>query len=369
MKSTTPLQHVLVSGGSGFLGSAIVRSLLELHPNCRISIIDTATPSKDRFFGLDAANGVTVDFYKGDVTKLEEMKQLLQKIRPQIVIHSAGIVPPLSERYSRRMEKTVKLINVEGTRNMLEAAKDSHVQAFVYTSSCCAVTDDMTQPYANIDERWPTSENSSHYGESKVAAEALILAANSTDQQGMKTCVLRPAVIFGEGDQQLVPPIHACIAKGETPYRIGNGRNLWDVVYVGNVADAHVLAADNLVNKQTAAGEVFFIQNNQPISFRDFTLAIWKEFNHYPVFEVSIPEGLGWALGFLAEMFTWISGTTTTLSRGSILDACAMRYASGDKAKRILGYEPRVGLEEGLKRSCLVSTDPLSSLCRWCKND
>jgi sterol-4alpha-carboxylate 3-dehydrogenase (decarboxylating) len=60
-------------------------------------------------------------------------------------------------------------------------------------------------------------------------------------------------------------------------------------------------------------------------------------------------------VGMLSEAWTWLSGTATTISRGSVLDAMAVRYASGEKARRILGYEARVSLEDGLKRSCKVS--------------
>jgi sterol-4alpha-carboxylate 3-dehydrogenase (decarboxylating) len=96
----------------------------------------------------------------------------------------------------------------------------------------------------------------------------------------MSTCVLRPSVLFGRGDTQLIPSIHACLAKQETPWIVGDGTNLWDVTYVDNVADAHVLAAENLMSSKTAAGEIFFVQNNEPISFRDLSLEIWKNFGH-----------------------------------------------------------------------------------------
>lgn len=91
-----------------------------------------------------------------------------QAVRPQVVIHSAAIIPPLNERYGRRLEKLVVEVNVEGTRHALDAARQSGCSAFVYTSSCCAVTDDMSVSYINIDERWPVSPVSSVYGESKV---------------------------------------------------------------------------------------------------------------------------------------------------------------------------------------------------------
>lgn len=175
----------------------------------------------------------------------------------------------------------------------------------------------------------------------------------------MATCSLRPSVLCGPGDYQLIPAIHACIAKHETPFIIGDGLNLWDITYVGNVADAHVLVVENLVTSGTAAGEAFFIQNNEPITFRDFCLAIWVQFGHIPPFEIRIPEGLAYFAGLMCEMATWVTGTAATLSRGSVRDACAIRYASGDKARRILGYEARIGIEEAIRLSCEVSIDEM----------
>lgn len=195
----------------------------------------------------------------------------------------------------------------------------------------------------------------------QAAAEALVLEASSST---MATCSLRPSVLCGPGDYQLVPAIHACIAKWETPWVLGDGFNMWDVTYVTNVADAHVLAAENLVTSKTAAGEAFFIQNNEPITFRDFCLAIWAHFGHIPPFTVHIPESLAWVAGLISEYFTWLTGSKTTLSRGSVKDACHMRYASGEKAKRILGYEPRVGIEEGIRLSCEVSF--MTEYCLGC---
>jgi sterol-4alpha-carboxylate 3-dehydrogenase (decarboxylating) len=171
----------------------------------------------------------------------------------------------------------------------------------------------------------------------------------------MATCALRPSVLCGPGDCQLLPSIHACIAKSETPFLIGDGLNLWDITYVDNAADAHVLAIENLLSSRTAAGEAFFIQNNEPITFRDLCLAIWAQFGHVPSFQVRIPETMAYMAGLACETVTWVMGTTATLSRGSVRDACAVRYASGKKAKDILGYEARVGIEEAIRLSCEVS--------------
>ena len=163
-------------------------------------------------------------------------------------------------------------------------------------------------------------------------------------------------MLFGPGDHQLVPSVHACIAKGETPFVIGTGENLWDVTYVSNIADAHVLAVENLLaDCKTAAGEAIFISNEQPITFRDFCLAVWAEFGHFPPCEVKIPVGIASVVGWVAECVTWITGSPTTLSKGSVLDAVGTRYCNGKKARRLLGYKPRIGIEEGIRTSCKVS--------------
>lgn len=86
----------------------------------------------------------------------------------------------------------------------------------------------------------------------------------------MATCALRLSVLCGPGDCQLVPAIHACIAKYETPFIIEDSLGLWDVIHVSSIVDAHILAVKNLMISRTAAGKAFFIQNNEPITFRDF---------------------------------------------------------------------------------------------------
>jgi len=124
--------------------------------------------------------------------------------------------------------------------------------------------------------------------------------------------------------------------------------------YVDNVADAHVLAVDNLLTSRTAAGEAIFITNEQPIPFRDFCLAVWREFEHFPPFEINIPRIVATFFGLLADLITRLTGTQTTLSYGSVNDAVSVRYCNGEKARRLLGYSPRVGLEEGIRMSCDV---------------
>ncbi|KAL9115356.1 MAG: hypothetical protein Q9227_000677 [Pyrenula ochraceoflavens] len=326
-------------------GLALLKALADAHATWLITSVDLKGPCKE----ADIYDNVS--FAEADITSPERISSVLATVKPRIVVHTAGIVPSLNERYGRKWEKKVFSVNVEGTRNVVKAAQEAGVSAFVYTSSCCSVVDDMRVSYANIDERWPTSKHSSMYGESKAYAEELVQAAN---KENFATCILRPSVLCGPGDYQLVPSIYTCISKRETPFIIGDACNLWDITDVRNIADAHVLAVENLLSTKTAAGEVFFIQNNEPISFRHFSLEIWKNFGHTPPYEVVIPAWLAVFAGLVLEWWTWISGGTTTLSRGSVKDACSMRYASGEKAERILGYEARIGIERSIRDTCNV---------------
>ena len=334
---------ILVTGGTGFLGSAIVDALQEKHPKWSITVFDLKPPTKDR-------DGVR--YLQGDITNTIDVRSAMKTANPTCIIHTAGVVPDLANRYGRKSSKEVYDINVGGTQIILASAKEFGTEAFVWTSSCCCVTDDMSYQYPNIDESWPTSSHSLIYGESKATAEILVLAASDSK---LSTCALRPPVLFGPDDYQFVPSIYACIAKRETPFIIGSGENMWDVMFVTNAADAHVLAAENLISSKTAAGQAFFISNNEPVPFRDLCLAIWAHFGHYPPFEMHIPEGVAKLVGRLGEWITWLTGNPVTLSSGSVLDACGTRYCNSVKAEKILGYVPRIGIEEGIRLSCKVS--------------
>lgn len=156
----TDTRTVLVTGGTGFLGSHIVDAVLEQHPEWKVTVLDKTPPT---------VSTLTAVYEVGDVTDVACVNAIVDKVRPDVIIHAAGLVPELAGRYGREQEARVFDVNVNGTRNMLVAAKNAGVGAFVWTGSCCAVTDDMRYQYANIDERWPVSRHSLIYGESKVS--------------------------------------------------------------------------------------------------------------------------------------------------------------------------------------------------------
>lgn len=337
-------EKILVTGGTGFVGTKIVEALIEQHPEYEVVVLDIATPQGWEPYRAD------IEYVQADITQLAEVVQVVCEVKPTVVVHTAGCVPHGQARYKPLVRDRLFRINVEGTRNMLKAAQEAGATAFVHTSSCCVIADDHDHDHPNMDETVPLGHAILCYGQSKAEAEALVLAENTPT---FSTCALRPSVIFGPGDNNFLPSVHGCIAQRETNFLVGNGVNLFDFTYVTNVADAHILAIENLLSEtKTAAGEAFFISNCEPVPFWDVLRAIWAHFGHYPSFQVRVPTRFAWTAGYLAEWYNWFLGQEGGLSRGSVKDSSMTAYANCSKARNILGYKPRVGLVEGLRISC-----------------
>ncbi|KNG49283.1 eukaryotic translation initiation factor 3 subunit b [Stemphylium lycopersici] len=254
-----------------------------------------------------------VRYVRCDVLDASSLSNVFSEARPAVVVHTVGVYPLGTKRYSMKGKDAIFKINVEGTKNVMAASKEHGAKGFVYTSSVTVVLDELDQDFRNVDERWPTKRANTSYGLSKAIAEDIVLAASTHE---FATCALRSAPIFGPNDAVCIPTIHSCIAAGQTPFVLGTGRNLQDFVHVNNVAYAHVLAVGNLLNSQTAAGEAMFITNGEPVTARDMCLGIWREFGHVPKFQVTVPESLAWWLGYCAEWVDCVTGAESLLSRG-----------------------------------------------------
>ncbi|KAJ4984671.1 3-beta hydroxysteroid dehydrogenase/isomerase [Stagonosporopsis vannaccii] len=313
--------RVLVTGGCGFLGTEIVSALLATR-RFDITAIDINPPALGTTtFTQD------VRYVRANVLDRDALQKVFDESKPAIVVHTVGVYRLGTARYSMRNKKGEFTINVEGTRNVVEASKECGAKGLVYTSSVTVVLDELGVDFKNVnEEEWPAGRAKTSYGQSKTIAENLVLSASTSDRS-FATCSLRSAPIFGPNDPTVIPTMHACIAAHQTPFILGaSATNLQDYVYVTNVADAHVLAVANLLNSQTAAGQAFFITNGEPVPLRSLCLGIWREFGHFPPFEVNVPERLAWWMGLGAEALEWVTGVESGLSRGIVDDACRDRY-------------------------------------------
>jgi sterol-4alpha-carboxylate 3-dehydrogenase (decarboxylating) len=156
--------HVLVTGGCGFLGSWIVRQLLESYPDLKITILDVHKPTS----WTPPSKNVAI--IEADITDGLQVLWSFEAAKPTAVIHTAGYVTIGSSRHnpSKEIRDRAFNVNVNGTKNVLEAAKAVGVDMFVYTSSCTVVMDDKTRNHPNEDETTPTGHATLVYGQSKV---------------------------------------------------------------------------------------------------------------------------------------------------------------------------------------------------------
>ena len=189
------------------------------------------------------------------------------------------------------------------------------------------------------------------------------MAANG--QQGLLTCTIRPSAIFGPGDRQMIPGMLEVCQRGQHRFQIGNNQSLMDFTYVGNVAYAHVLAAEKLaVPDSGAAGQAFNLTNGTPVPFWDFASRIWAVYGAY------MPNNKKIVLSYNASMFIALisesilsikqlfwdkSQLKEGMTRARIKQAMSSRYFNITKARTILGYEPQIGLDEGIQLSIAVS--------------
>lgn len=349
---------VLVIGGCGFLGRHIVSQLLEPSTS-KVSVLDLRT-TKNRLPGAS--------YYDADITSPEAVRSVFEEVKPQIIIHTASptAVEDGASASQKRVAKALyNKVNVGGTRNLIEqAGKVGCVKAFVYTSSASTVHDGHSD-LINADERWPilrAPKQKDAYSESKGVAEELVLAANRK-YGDMLTIALRPAGIFGEGDMQVIPNMLQAYKRGQTRFQLGGNENLFDFTYVGNVAYAHILAAVALMDTHALTtqpldhekvdGEAFLITNAQPVYFWDFARMVWKAAGDETTPEQvwTIEKGLGLILATIVEWLFWIAGRTPNLTRKKVQFSCLTRFYCVDKARKLLGYGPRWGVEEGVVKT------------------
>lgn len=243
-------------------------------------------------------------------------------------------------------------VNVEGTKNVIEACKQCCVPKLVFLSSASVVFDGRHMLNADETRSYPT-KYVDFYSKSKAEAEKLVLAAN---RESLSTCALRPSAIFGEHDPTFVPRLVQAGREGKTKYIIGDGRTKWEFTYVGNVADACIKAAEHLSPGSAVAGQAYFITNDETTLFWEQCGTILGNLG-YPVPSICIPYVVCYVFAALLEFTLLVLSPiyrptqppTFTLHRIRI--CTTHRQLSCAKAKRDFGYTPKVSMEEGMQRT------------------
>jgi UDP-N-acetylglucosamine/UDP-N-acetyl-alpha-D-glucosaminouronate 4-epimerase len=302
------MARALVTGGAGFIGSNLVRDLLAHGDDVRV-LDNFSTGNRANLEGLD------VEIVEGELRSYERVHNAVR--RTDVVYHlgALGSVPR-----SVQDPLTSSAVNVEGTLNVLLAARDESVRRVVFSSS--------TSVYGSTRDLPTTEETApdpiSPYGVAKLAAERYCVSFSRV-YESFESVVLRYFNVFGPRQSPLsqyaaaIPLFVKAIAAGEPITIYGDGEQSRDFTYVGNVVDATLRAGET----EGANGEIFNIAAGAPATLND------------------VADMIGAILGKPVEK------KYLPPRAGDIRDS----WADLSKAERLLGYRPTIALEDGLRKT------------------
>jgi nucleoside-diphosphate-sugar epimerase len=319
----------LVTGGGGFLGSAIVRLLRERGD-------EVVSFSRSRYASLDSLGVMQV---QGDLGDLAAVESTLQEC--DIVFHvaaKAGVWGRWEDYFTA---------NVTGTRNILEACKRRGIQRLVYTSSPSVTFAGTDQKGVDESEPYPT-HFLAHYPHTKAIAEQEVLAANGPT---LATVALRPHLIWGPGDPHLVPRLLERARAGKLK-RIGSGQKVVDTVFVENAAAAHLQAADKLAIGSPVAGKAYFLSQDEPTPLFDFINQILSLAKLAPVTK-SVPASVAYLAGAILEKVYRLKGEyqkEPPMTRFVARQLSTDHWFDLTAAKTDFGYAPAISTRKGLER-------------------
>ncbi|HEX5446292.1 MAG TPA: NAD-dependent epimerase/dehydratase family protein [Pirellulales bacterium] len=323
------MNHCLVTGAAGFLGLYLVEQLVARGDRVR-ALCRRPTPELER---------LEVEIVIADLRDAKATADACQQV--DTVYHVAGVAGiwgPWRHFYE---------INTLGTRHVIDGCVLHGVKRLVYTSSPSVTFDGGDQ--CGIDESAPYPKRwLCHYPHTKALAEQAVLAANGRGE--LATCSLRPHLIWGPRDRQLVPRLIDRARAGKL-LRVGNGRNLIDMVFVENAAAAHWQAADRLALDSPVAGRAYFITQGEPVNcwrWIDELLAVAG----LPPVKRGISLSAAWAIGAGLEAAHRVARLNAEPRMTRFLAAQLGRshYFNIDRARRDFGYHSSISTAEGMRR-------------------
>lgn len=326
---------ILVTGGSGFLGSHIVKELLD--PKCPIAVSEVRVLDMKEYSGDGK-----VTFIQGDTRDFETVKNACDGV--DAVIHSAAVID-----WGTHPKQYVYDVNVGGTENVIRSCKELGIKNMVFTSSLDAVY--TGKPLQNIDDTIPYPDHFHNmYCESKVLGEKRVKAATDKD---LRTCILRPSDIYGPAD-----PYHmnALIGMAKTGFyvRLGNGKSKAQHIFVGNMAYAHVLALHEMIKGNTKHLGQAYLMTDAPAHnfFKFFDQIVLKAGYKFRPKNLWIPWGVAYTMGAITEGMVFLmrpfKRVNPGLSRFAVNYTCTDFTFNSKRAEEDFGFKPKYSEEQAI---------------------
>ena len=320
------MKRILVTGGTGFLGSHLVDRLVELNRSVRI----LARPSSsleniDRHVRSDG-----VEIVRGDLTEPDALRRACQDV--DTIFHAAAAVD-----FSLSKE-IFEEVNIKALKSLIGIANDGGVGRFVHISSI-GFYGWNSRPIDENVEQHPSNV----YEATKLAGEEIVM--NAYRKYGLPVSIIEPSFIYGPRARIGVQELFWYVRKGWLPL-IDGGRHRLNMVYVSDVVDALILASE----KNEAIGERFVIGHDESPTYREIMEVVAE------VLEVTPPR---WSVPYVAvkPVATFIQKCVEMLGLRWFHFADYLDYTIQDgvldigKAKRVLGYHPKIDLAEGMRKT------------------
>ncbi|MDP2928882.1 MAG: NAD-dependent epimerase/dehydratase family protein [Candidatus Omnitrophota bacterium] len=316
----------LVTGATGFVGSYIAERLVKEGEEVVALVRKTSN--------IKFLSSIGVKFAYGDINDLESVKKAMSGM--EIVYHSAALADEwISAKEARR-------VNVEGTRNLLDAAREAKVKRFVFISSLAVLG---MRDHHGTPADAPYHKTGDSYIDTKIDSEQLVM--DYYKKYDLPVTVVRPGFVFGPRDNKLIPRLSDRLGKGQFMF-VGTGRNKINAVYVENLTDAIISAARN----QKAIGQKYNVTNDSGMTLEDLVLKIvdiWK----FDTPKKHIPKFMAYLVCNILTAFARL----TKAKEPPYITKTRIKFLSLNldfditKTRNELEYNPRVSIEEGLKRT------------------
>lgn len=321
--------NIFMTGAGGFLGNYIARDLIKAGHQVT-NLARGSYPELEK---------IGINCIRGDICDRDFLIKSMKG--HEACFHIASKVGVWGR------EKDFLKINVDGTKNIIESCRKNNIKYLVYTSSPSVVFGNSD--LSGVDESCPYPETYfSHYPKSKAKAEKYVLESND---EHLKVVSLRPHLIFGPGDENLIPRVVEGAKSGRVKI-VGSGENLVDITYVENASDAHLLAFDKLINDtEIVAGKAYFIGQG-PIKIWDFINNV-LELHQVPKLQKRISFKTAYRIGGLLEKVYSLFGLMDKeppMTRFIAMQLAKDHYFDHTNAEHDLGWIPKVSINEGLER-------------------
>lgn len=312
---------VLVTGANGFTGSYLTKNLIKRGYKVKALVRKNSN--------VDAIKDLPVEFVYADLAN-DSLEGIMNDVDIVFNIAAAYRVENVPHKYFWD-------VNVEGTRKLLMEAKKANIKRFVH-SSTVGVQGEIKNPPAKEEDPYGPGD---YYQESKVEGEKLAL--DFFKRENLPGTVVRPVGIYGPGDMRFLK-LFKFINNGKFRM-IGNGKVLYHLTYVEDLAEGIALAGE----KQEALGEVFTIGGEGYLTLENLVEKIAKALNKPVPNKIRIPVWPVWLGGLLCEIACKPFGISPPIYRRRVDFFIKDRAFDISKAKKLLGYQPKISLDEGLK--------------------